>query len=245
MSRKLTFVCPIAEIVPPKTFQSALSAVAYAAQHGITFVDIGVTERQLIDGSRNLLAEAFLATPTEWIFWMDADMVIPKETITELFKVVEEKDAKIVTGIYYQRRGMNLPVLWSRNETTKGGQVTGLTSEKAINNKYAGAFMFPHRDKKTPFEAHSAGFGCVLIHRSVFEALEKPWFKFIENQCSEDFYFFVNAREKGFKVWVQPTIKLGHIGDAPVITVDDFWKNAATNNLEIDEVLKDSETKGA
>lgn len=238
MERKVTLVCPIAEIIPPKTFQSALAAVGYAAQKGIKFVDIGITERQLIDGARNVLAEAFLATPTEWIFWMDADMVLPKDTITELFKVVDEKDAKIVTGIYYQRRGMHLPVLWSRNEPTAGGQTTGLTTEKAKNNKYAGAFSFPHKDKKTPFKTHASGFGCVLVHRSVFEALPKPWFKFIENTCSEDFYFFVNAQEKGFDVWAQPTIKLGHIGDAPVVTVDDFWKKSTEVNLEVDEIIK-------
>jgi hypothetical protein len=236
---KVALVCPIAEVIPPKTFQSALAAVGYAASKGIQFVDIGITERQLIDGARNVLAEAFLTTPTEWIFWMDADMVLPKDTITELFKVVEEKNAKIVPGIYYQRRGMNLPVLWSRNETTKDGHITGCGTEKAKSNKYAGAFMFPHKDKKTPFKVHASGFGCVLVHRSVFEALEKPWFKFIDKTCSEDFYFFVNAQEKGFEVWAQPTIKLGHIGDAPVVTVDDFWKNASNTNLEIDEVIKE------
>lgn len=235
---KVSLVCPIAETIPPKTFQSAIAAVAYAANKGIQFVDIGITERQLIDGARNVLAEAFLTTSTEWLFWMDADMVLPKETITDLFKVVDEKGAKIVTGIYYQRRGRNLPVLWSRNETTLGGQTTGLTTDAAKNNKYAGAFMFPHKDKKTPFKVHAAGFGCVLVHRSVLEALEKPWFKFIDKTCSEDFYFFVNAQEKGFEVWAQPTLKLGHIGDAPVVTVDDFWKNAKEANLEIDEIVK-------
>ncbi len=238
MERKVTFVCPIAEIISPKTFQSALSAVAYAAQKGIKFVDIGVTERQLIDGARNVLAEAFLATTTEWIFWMDADMVIPKETIVDLFKVVDEKDAKIVTGIYYQRRGRNLPVLWSRNEETVSGQVTGNTNDAGKANKYAGAFAFPHKDKKTPFKVHAAGFGCVLVHRSVFESLEKPWFKFVEKTCSEDFYFFVNAQEKGFDVWAQPSPKLGHIGDAPVITRDDFWNNATAANMEVDEIKK-------
>lgn len=238
MNKQCTLVCPIAEIVPPKTFQSVLAAVAYAAQKGVTFTDIGITERNLIDGARNILAEAFLSTPTEWIFWVDADMVIPKDTITELFKVAEEKSAKIVTGIYYQRRGMNLPVLWSRNEPTKEGQITAHTTEEAKKNKYAGSFMFPHKDKKTPFKVHSAGFGCILIHRSVFEALDKPWFKFLEKTCSEDFYFLVNAQEKGFEIWATPVLKLGHIGDAPVITRDDFWKNAEAGNLEVDEILK-------
>ena len=53
MNKEVTVVCPIAEVVSPKTFQSALAMVSYAVAHGIKITDIGVTERQLIDGARN------------------------------------------------------------------------------------------------------------------------------------------------------------------------------------------------
>jgi hypothetical protein len=234
MNREVAIVCPIAETVPPKTFQSALTLVGYAAMKGIKIVDIGVTERQLIDGARNQLAEAFLGTTTEWIFWMDADMTFPKETLVELFRVAEEKDAKIVTGIYYQRRANNLPVLWSKGVETEEGRIAGMGTKQADENKYAGAFTFPHPNRTEPFKVHAAGFGCILVHRSVFEMLDKPWFKFIENVCSEDFYFLVNAKEKGFDTWAVPTLKLGHIGDAPVITRDDFYKKAHDANINCD-----------
>ena len=99
--------------------------------------------------------------------------------------------------------------------------MTGIMSEKGQKNKYMGSCMpVPHPDKKEPFERNNFGngFGCVLVHRSVFEMMDRPWFQFIKGTCSEDFYFFVNAHDLGFKLWIDPTIDLGHIGDAPVIT---------------------------
>jgi hypothetical protein len=145
----------------------------------------------------------------------------------------------MVTGIYYQRKGMNYPVLWSRGEELEeSGNFTGLNHPKSKTNKYVGTFVFPHKDKKEPFKVHASGFGCVLVHRSVLEVMPRPWFKFIKGECSEDFYFFVNAQELGFDLWAEPTILLGHIGDAPVITKNDFHKNAAKANIEIDVVKR-------
>ena len=238
MKKQVSIAVPVAESVPAVTFQTVLAAVNYAAMNGIEIRDIGVTHRQLIDDARNGLAESFLASDTEWILWLDSDMTFPKNTITELFKVAEEKKAKMVTGVYYQRRGQNLPVLWSRGEQTEKTGLSGMENKRADKNKYVGAFMFPNPDKKEPFKVHAAGFGCVLVHRSVFEVLDRPWFRFLPDVCSEDFYFFVNAQEAGFELWATPNLELGHIADAPVITKKDFYRKLDKNDLQIDAIKK-------
>lgn len=234
MKKQIAIAIPVAESVQPKVMQTILAAVAFAARNGVEITDIGVTQREMIDKARNALTEAFLGTSTEWLMWFDSDMTFPKETITELLKVAEEKNAKMVSGIYYQRKGQNLPVLWSRGSETESGQISGEGSKKSEYNKYVGSFMFPDPDKKQPFKAHAAGFGCVLVHRSVFEVMPRPWFRFIEGGCSEDFYFFVEAKEKGFELWVTPVLDLGHIGDPPVITKADFFKKLENNKLTVD-----------
>lgn len=234
INKQVSIAIPVAESVPPVTLQTMLAAVNYAAKHGIEIKDIGVTQRCLIDNARNGLAESFLTSDTEWILWLDSDMTFPKETIVELFKVVEEKDAKMVSGIYYQRKNDNLPVLWSRGEATEHMGLSGMENKRAEINKYVGAFAFPHPDKKDYFKAHAAGFGCVLVHRSVFEVLDRPWFKFIPEVCSEDFYFFVNAKEAGFELWITPNLDLGHIGDAPIITRKDFLAKIEKSNVQLD-----------
>ncbi len=242
MDKNVSIAIPCAQLVDPVTLQSMLGVVNYSAFNGITIVDIGVTKGQMIDDARNGLTESFLGTSTEWLFWMDSDMVFPKETLVELFKVAEEKNTKLVTGVYYQRKANNFPVLWSRGAELESGSKSGLTEKRSETNKYVGAFMFPHPDKKEPAMAHAAGFGCVLVHRSVFETLDRPWFKFIQGVCSEDFYFFVNAKEAGFQLWYTPTIDLGHIGDAPIITKKDFHAKLEKSNLAVD-TLKKGENK--
>lgn len=238
IKKEVSIAIPIAQVVDGKTLQTILTLVNHAAKNGINIKDIGITERVLIDDARNMLAETFLESDTEWILWLDSDMVFPRETLVSLFNVAEKTGSKMVTGIYYQRKGLNYPVLWSRGDELESGNKTGVMSPRAATNKYVGTFVFPHKDKKEPFKVHAAGFGCVLIHRSVFEVLQRPWFQFIKGVCSEDFYFFINAKEAGFELWADPTLDLGHIGDAPIVTKHDFWNKAAKANIEIDTIKK-------
>lgn len=239
--KQVAVAIPCAQVVEPRAMQSMMAVMTYAMSKGIEVAEIGVTERQMIDAARNDLAAAFLTTPIEWIFWMDSDMLFPKETLVELFKVAEEKDAKLVTGVYYQRKGNNLPVLWTRDVKLANGDIAAANDLKYKENKYVGAFTFPHPDKKEPFPVHAAGFGCVLAHRSVFEKMDKPYFRFLHRQCSEDFYFFVNAKELGYTLWAVPALDLGHLGDAPVITKNDFQQKLKDMKQEYSEVLFDKE----
>lgn len=238
IKKQCSIAIPIAHMVEPKTLQSMMGVVNYSAQHGIEIVHIGITERQLIDDSRNILVETFLKTPTEWMFWMDSDMVFEPATLTKLFETAEKTGSKMVTGIYYQRKGLNYPCLWSRGDDLDNGDKTTFHNPLSKTNKYMGTFVFPHKDKKEPFKVHAAGFGCVLVHRSVFEVLQRPWFQFIKGMCSEDFYFFVNAAEAGFELWADPRIDLYHLGDAPMIGKNDFWEKAAKANIEIEGLKK-------
>lgn len=238
MNREVSIAIPVAQVVEPRVLQSMLALTTYSSNHGIKLIDIGVTERTLIDDARNTMTENFLKSSVEWLFWMDSDMTFPKDTLVKLFNVAEQKNAKMVTGVYYQRKGGNLPCIWSRGEETTSGAVTGKATIKGNDNKYAGSFMIIHPDKKEPFEVHAAGYGCVLVHRSVYEVMDRPWFKFIKDVCSEDFYFFVQAQELGFKLWADPTIDLGHIGDAPIITKRDFYEHASKANMNLEEIKR-------
>ncbi len=239
--KEVAIAIPCAQVVEPRVLQSMLTLVSYTSWHSVKITEIGVTERQMVDDARNGLAEAFLASPTEWMFWMDSDMLFPPETLIELIKVAEEKEAKFVTGVYYQRKGNNMPCLWTRGAELSNGELSAMGSIKAQQNKYVGAFTFPHPDKKDPFKIHAAGFGCILVHRSIFEKMDRPWFKFLPGTCSEDFYFCVNAKELGYDLWAVPGPVLGHIGDAPVITKVEFFKKLENSKQEVQELILDKE----
>lgn len=235
----VTVLCPIAESIPPLTFQTALSVVGYASKNGVNVEYIGVTERSLVDTARNVLTREFLKTPSEWAFWMDADMVLPKDTIIQLLKTAKAKDAKMVTGVYYQRGRKHWPVCWVRESKTENGKdVLHENADEYDANEFLGMYAMPGPEAKEPFEANTAGFGCCLIHRSVFETLDDPWFKFIDGKCSEDFYFFVTAKKKGFKLWADPSLRLGHIGSPKVVYREDCYEKMKEHKTQIEPIKR-------
>ena len=64
----------------------------------------------------------------------------------------------------------------------------------------------------------AVGTGFLLINLDIFKKLKEPWFFWKTNEQGEvvegeDYWFCRIAKEAGFEVWVDLTIKVGHIGD--------------------------------
>jgi hypothetical protein len=233
MATKLAVLCPVGETVPAPTFQYAMAMVSYASQHGIRIEKVGVTERQLVQTARNVLGKGFLKSDCDWAFWMDSDHIFPAETIVQLMETAIEKNAKFVTGVYYQRVGKFNPVLWKKNPVTSDGKRLYSTPEGG-NGKHKDEVMLtkeayihhhisPSPDSVNPFRADVCGFGCVLTHKEMFEKMEYPYFKIMTDICSEDFYFCVKAKESGFQLWADPRPRIGHIGAREVVYREKYF----------------------
>jgi hypothetical protein len=106
-------------------------------------------------------------------------------------------------------------------------------------NEYIGTYAMPGMDCTEPFLADTAGFGCVLVHRSVFEVLDVPYFKFLPDKCSEDFYFFVKARQKGFELWADPSLDLKHIGEPKMVGKEDCYKYLEENEISVEAIKQE------
>jgi len=221
MATKVALLCPVAESVNPQVFKHALAMVSYASAHGYEVSQVGVTERTLIHSARNQLALGFKATDCEWAFWMDADMIFPPSTIVHLIEKAKELNTKFITGVYYQRLGQHLPVLWRKNPVLLDGTIAPLlTDKKDKNEAYLHHFIVP--PEKTPVKADVAGFGCIAMHREMLEKIEFPYFKTISDDCSEDFYFCIKAKEAGYQLWADPSLELGHMSNPKFITRKDM-----------------------
>jgi hypothetical protein len=246
MSEKtsVALLCPIAESIPPNVFQYTMAMVSKAAQDGIEISQVGVTERTLIQSARNILATGLMKTDCEWAFWMDADMIFPANTITRLLEVAKQKNTEFVTGIYYQRIGKHNPVLWKKDpETTDGLKVYSkdldLSNCQNKNSAYVHHFVAPGPNAKEPFKADVCGFGCVLTHRSMFDKIPYPYFKMISGECSEDFYFCVEAKKAGYQLWADPTLRLGHVGPPKVVFREDYYTELQKMGKEIATIKLD------
>ena len=69
----------------------------------------------------------------------------------------------------------------------------------------------------SPMEVDGVGFGFVCMKSGVFENIKRPWFEILKVpvgermvNASEDFSFCIKAREAGYKIWVDPSVKCGH-----------------------------------
>ena len=142
------------------------------------------------------------------ILLMDADMVYPPETITDLFDVLQDHDADMAGGLCYRGYEPYDPLIW------------GLEKD---------ALLKPFEDYKFGdiVRAAATGAACLLIKREVFEKVERPWFRIQEEEKTvdgkttvirrgEDTYFTRRATAAGFKLLINTAYDIGHMREFAV-----------------------------
>lgn len=168
-------------------------------------IDILTTIGTTIDQARNELVRQAQAKNYDYIWFIDTDHIIPKGTLTKLLKVMKDKKAMIVSGLYFSKTPPIIPVI----------------------RKVTDGFAEPIVDFKGIIEADGLGLGCCLIDMKVFEKIEFPYFEcgyknhygFI-NYYSEDITFCNKIREKGIKIYVDTDLIIQHIGG--ITGLDDY-----------------------
>jgi len=127
------------------------------------------------------------------LLFLDTDMTFPADTIKKL--IAHNKD--IVSGLYFERYAPYRPMLRKRFED--GYSLVDYTQGDLV-------------------ECDALGAGCLLIKMEVFETLTKPYFEYRLTQTgiketflSEDIVFCERAREAGFKIYCDTTIRCGHL----------------------------------
>ena len=152
----------------------------------------------LIYESRNNLAKQAITYNCDYVLWLDSDMAFDRDVLTRMLRHMESgKD--IVTGLYFRRRPPFTPVLFKELNFEEG------------NLKWEGYDDYPEDE---PFEVAGAGFGCLMLKKDVLLDVLLNYQTFFNpmEHAGEDIAFCVRARELGYKIWCDPTIKLGHIG---------------------------------
>lgn len=142
--------------------------------------------------SRSILVERAQDNKSDYILFLDSDMVFPPDTLTRL--LAHNKD--IVCATYCRREGSTEPM--------------GCTAEwQAIHPNAVGVG-----------EAGRVPMGVMLIRMSVFDKMTKPYFRWAINEgkseiVGEDVEFCDRARALGYKVWVDMELsrQVGHIGE--------------------------------
>ena len=125
------------------------------------------------------------------IMWIDSDIEWKPEHILSLYY----SDRDIVSGAYMMTNGKVA------------------VSFDGVENP------FPHQiPTAREVELTTCGFGFVCIKRGVFEKIESPWFESyafeldgrLRSYLGEDTSWCLRAKEAGFKIWLDPSVRVLH-----------------------------------
>lgn len=184
--------------IKAKTLESLLNLVALSKHEYHILV---ATRGYTIAENRNYCVIQAQKNNSDYLFFVDDDMSFPPETLDILLS--HQKD---IVGVNSYSRILPL------------SPTTGLMNEKG---EYKHPDHYPEWEMKIPdelFEAYFVGCGVCLINMKVFEKIKEPFFRFSYNEnglvkSGEDGNFCDRARKEGFKVWCDPNVSVGHIGN--------------------------------
>lgn len=119
-----------------------------------TLMNIIASGSMTADHSRNNIADDFLKSDAEWLFWIDSDTLVPAGAIERMIA----HGKTLVSGLYYGKNPPHPPIAYY---------------------SFNGAFRPIDQERKWEkgeiLQVDSVGFGCMLTHRSVFEDIQKNY----------------------------------------------------------------------
>jgi len=136
------------------------------------------------------------------IIWIDSDVQWEVEDFIRIF----ESELDVVSGLYA-----------THPNGTVACSVFHPDYEEPKPAKTHESFFFMQDE---PVEVFGVGFGFVAIKSGVFENMDRPWFKIehiiwdkeldFATNVGEDYSWCMNARRNGYKIFVDPTVKVLH-----------------------------------
>ena len=178
--------------------------------HGVIF-----SRRYGVDMARNAIVENALEKEATHIIWLDEDVFPP---IDGIMKLLRHGDDSIVSGIYYAKKEgeVKSPAAWGLNKDT---QYCEIVDPKI----YEDGVGDDGKERRFTSEVDAVGFGFCMTPVKLFDEIERPWFYFEMQRdshipakegklkVSEDFYICRAAKEKGWKVMVDWSIRCDHL----------------------------------
>lgn len=182
-------------------------------EHGIEIQVSSICGCSVVSRARNVIAHNFLQSNCDNLMFIDSDMTFEPEAVLRLMAWNQTRG--IVAGAYEARKEGKVYIL-----SLDGGNGTE-GEQKSIAMDGWGLV-----------KAYRVATGFMMIQRQVFEKLRDahPEWEHPDNledrklhsffdfkvtptgYIGEDFLFCDRAREVGTDIWVDPTIKLGHMG---------------------------------
>ena len=149
---------------------------------------------------------------TDWLLWVDSDIVLTKEILKLLWDTADKVSRPVVSGVYF---------VWK--ESINNLPVPMPTIFKDGRKEYEIEYIHPLPENEI-IEIDSAGFGCLLMHKSIIPKLREkfPDQSFFAEKdlggdkfIGEDIIFFDKLRETGTKIYAHTGALVTHMKTIP------------------------------
>ena len=213
VGRKIMIGLPTYDFKVSTKLAIALASFCVKARdHGVDIQISNVSGCSVVSRARNLVVEEFLNSDCTELMFIDADINFNADDIFRLMVWGTDPKKGVVAGIPVARKKGK--VFISTLDTDEDGKVTMNRMGLVKARRVATAFMLIRREVFEKLKAahpewqydDSRGSGGGNIY-SFFDFKSTP-----EGYVGEDYVFCDRAAEVGFEVWIDPTIRLGHMG---------------------------------
>ena len=160
---------------------------------------------------RQTVYNTWKENPTDWILWIDSDILFDSIYIKKIIDSADENDRPVVSGLYFISKNPESSLMEP-------------TAAAFINvDKYLIKSIHPIPENEI-IEIDNAGMGFVLMNKSIIEKIEKNYpneFLFKENEengdnfIGEDIAFFRKLKNIQIPIYLNTEIKLQHLKKFP------------------------------
>lgn len=152
MKSKITIGVPCYGDQNPEWWaQLAINTAIWAQKYELTLV---VASTMATDHNRNDITDRFLKSQSEWLFWIDADTVVPSGAIDRLMGLGKT----LASGMYYGKNPPHNPIAYVKH-----------------NKAYVPIENTRKWEVGEIIPVDASGMGCMLTHRSVYEDIQKEF----------------------------------------------------------------------
>jgi hypothetical protein len=179
-----------------------------AQQHGVSIQISNVSGCSVVSRVRNIIANEFLESQAEHLLMIDSDMTFNADDVFRMLAWSQTKPIVAAVGVARKKEKVYFSSLDQDEDNNIIMDRMGLVKVKRVGT---GFIMIQRKVFETMRDAHpewkymDQNTGKML--QSFFDFKSTP-----EGYVGEDYVFCDRAHEHGFTAWVDPTIKLGHMG---------------------------------
>lgn len=186
---KITIGVPTNRNIQSQTAECLMKLVA---RGGYDFHILVAEEGYTIAENRHYVAVQALNNASDYLFFVDDDMTFEPDYLDKM--IAHKKD--IIGGVYASRME---------------------NSPRLVYKTMDDVLDLREQPLEEVTQVIAKGTALMVIDMKVF-AMPRPWFEFTYNEngmCTEgeDWFFCKKAGKHGFTTWVDPLVKVGHLGD--------------------------------